>query len=301
MSLQKEYRTYCQNHLVSIFQSPEWLDMIDPHWKVLVVNDGGEKIFFPFVLEKKMGFTFIRNSFLTPYAGWIYTGKDTSNTCYKNLVEQLINKLPSFDIFNIDLHPNYSKLTTLPPFSVTNKKTNLLELGDAALLYAEFKPALQRQIKKANRHLFIKEENDIDLFYSLYEKTFLKQHQKTPIPFSFFNKAWHMLSSTKQGRLFFINDEHSNTHAALLLAYDHDTAYYLAGGTDAQFYGSGAMSALMWHAIQESCLMKKKYFDFEGSMLPNVDRFFKNFNPKEVSYLNLQKTQSLLFKLLKKK
>ncbi len=301
MNLQKEYRSYCKGNPVSLFQSPEWLDMIDPAWKVLIAKDGQETLFFPFILEKKMGFTFIRNSFLTPYAGWIYSGKDITDAKYKILVESIIKQLPAFDIFNIDLHPNYSSLATQEPFSVSTKKTNILELDDCKDIYAKFKPALQRQIKKANRHLHIKEENNIRLFYSLYEKTFSKQHQKVPIPFDYFDKAWNMLFTTKQGRIFFIEDDMSNTHAALLLAYDQETAYYLAGGTDAKYYGSGAMSALMWHAIQESCSMQKKYFDFEGSMLPNVDRFFKNFNPQEVHYLNLQKTQSILFKLLNKK
>ena len=84
------------------------------------------------------------------------------------------------------------------------------------------------------------------------------------------------------------------------MTYDNDTAYYLAGGTDPNFYGSGAMSSLMWHAIQTAIGMKKKVFDFEGSMLPSVDRFFKNFSPQEVHYLHLKKINSFLYSLLKK-
>ena len=70
------------------------------------------------------------------------------------------------------------------------------------------------------------------------------------------------------------------------LCYDDQNAYYLAGGTDAKFYGSGSMSLLLWKAIQESIVLHKKVFDFEGSMVNNVNKFFKNFGTQEIEYIS---------------
>jgi hypothetical protein len=47
--------------------------------------------------------------------------------------------------------------------------------------------------------------------------------------------------------------------------------------------------------------MGKLQFDFEGSMIPTVDAFFKKFSPTEIEYINMQKTNAGLLKLLNKK
>jgi hypothetical protein len=60
------------------------------------------------------------------------------------------------------------------------------------------------------------------------------------------------------------------------------------------------MSFLLWEAIQISCKLEKKYFDFEGSMIPQIDRFFKNFKGEEVSYRSIEKMNSGLFQTLQK-
>ncbi len=60
------------------------------------------------------------------------------------------------------------------------------------------------------------------------------------------------------------------------------------------------MSFLLWEAIQISCNLGKKYFEFEGSMLTQIDRFFKNFMGEEVSYRSIEKINSGLFQTLQK-
>jgi hypothetical protein len=179
------------------------------------------------------------------------------------------------------------------------KHTNILELTSRDGVYNQLKPSLKRQIKK-HPLLSIYEADDIGTFYNLHTKTFEKLNSKPNIPITAFESAWLTCKLHACGRLFFIKDEEENIHAALFMVYDQTTSYYLAGGTDSSFYGSGAMSKLMWHAIEQSILLGKQYFDFEGSMIPSIDRFFKNYNPTEINYLNASKEESLIFKIYKK-
>ncbi len=279
---------------------PYWLDSCAHEWDVLYSNIEGYSAFWVYHLERKLTFTFIRIPHLTPYTGLFFCEENIKKDIKSKLVNDLMSQIPKADVLEIDLSLCIDVDLKFQQYEVSNKRTNLLNLLDRDHLYSNFKPALKRQIKKAERSLTIYESDDIEKFYELHKKTFIKQNQEAKIPLSVYTSYWECTKQNKCGQLFFIEDEGKNQHASLWLAYDKNTAYYLAGGTDAKFYGSGAMSLLMWHAIQVSINLGKKTFDFEGSMLPNVDRFFKNFLPIEQNYLHIEKVNSMIYKLLKK-
>ena len=84
------------------------------------------------------------------------------------------------------------------------------------------------------------------------------------------------------GRIAFAVDEQGNTHAGNLLVFDHRSAHYLIGGSDARHRTSGAASLLVWDAIQFAASVSRM-FDFEGSMVEGISRFFRGFNPETVA------------------
>jgi len=61
-----------------------------------------------------------------------------------------------------------------------------------------------------------------------------------------------------------------------------------------------ALPALLWHAIKYALNKGKKAFDFEGSMDPGVEQFFRNFGGNRELYLVLKKNDSLLWKVKEK-
>jgi hypothetical protein len=67
------------------------------------------------------------------------------------------------------------------------------------------------------------------------------------------------------------------------LVGDRRTTYYLMGGGDPQLRTSGAGSLLMWEAIRRARAVSQ-VFDFEGSMLRPVERFFRAFGGRQTPY-----------------
>ena len=304
MDAKNNYINYCNENEVPLFFKPFWLDMIDTNWKVIKANIGNTTLFFPFHIENKWTYRFLRNAHLTPYGGFIFNQNlnTIDEETKSKLTALILTQFPSFSLLNIDLHPTIKfNINPFTDFISSQKKTNILHLSNKELCYQMFKPALQRQIKKAAKNLIIFEKDDIELFYLLHCKTFEKNNELPPTPFLSFQNTWKICKQNECGKLLFIQDDQQNIHAALFLTYDSTSSYYLAGGTNAQYYGSGAMSLLMWHAIQVSIDMGKTQFDFEGSMVPTIDTFFKKFSPTEIEYTNLQKTNARLLKLLNKK
>ena len=65
------------------------------------------------------------------------------------------------------------------------------------------------------------------------------------------------------------------------IAWDNKRAYYLVGGFDRSAQSNNAVALAMWRAIQFTALnLKLPEFDFEGSMIPAIERFFRKFGGK---------------------
>lgn len=302
MSLKKSYINYCEKQAdLPLFAQPFWWDAMTKTWDVVQLKISQNDYYLPFTTEQKATVKMIRNPHLTPYCGpYPLNPQVTISDINEDDFLEVINAaLPKHDVLNIDFSPFTNFSTILEPKRLIKKHTNILDLTSRDGIYNQLKPSLKRQLKK-HPLLSIYEADDIASFYNLHTKTFEKLNSKPSISITAFEAAWLACKLYACGRLFFIKDEDENIHAALFMVYDQTTSYYLAGGTDSSFYGSGAMSKLMWHAIEQSILVGKHYFDFEGSMIPSIDRFFKNFNPTEINYLNASKEESLIFKIYKK-
>ena len=66
------------------------------------------------------------------------------------------------------------------------------------------------------------------------------------------------------------------------------------GGANPKYRSSGATNLCLWHAIQFSSKVSKK-FDFEGSMIQSIDKFFRNFGCEPYSYFSIKKSNSVLY------
>ncbi|MEJ5363543.1 MAG: hypothetical protein WHS86_00445 [Desulfosoma sp.] len=65
------------------------------------------------------------------------------------------------------------------------------------------------------------------------------------------------------------------------------------GGSDPELRNSGAGSLCLWHAI----INEPKHiqvFDFEGSMLEPVERFFRAFGAEQVPYFQVTRVKNVL-------
>ena len=76
-----------------------------------------------------------------------------------------------------------------------------------------------------------------------------------------------------------------------MLVWNEHCAYYLMGGGDPELRSSGATSLAMWQAIQFAATVSR-IFDFEGSMIEPIERFFRGFGAVQTPYLSLTHVRS---------
>ncbi|MCY1460607.1 Acetyltransferase (GNAT) domain protein [compost metagenome] len=99
----------------------------------------------------------------------------------------------------------------------------------------------------------------------------------------------------KRRAILIAEDPEGRRHAGVYIVWDQNSAYYIMGGGDPELRNSGATSLCMWEAIKLASTVTKA-FDFEGSMLEPVERFFRGFGASQVPYFSITKTPSKLLK-----
>ncbi len=87
---------------------------------------------------------------------------------------------------------------------------------------------------------------------------------------------------------------------AVSVAAVQDKSYvYLFGGTTHENRHHGAGVSCMWHSILSAKAEGKTIFDFEGSMQPGIERYFREFGGELVPYAAITKKSFLLDLLMR--
>ena len=93
----------------------------------------------------------------------------------------------------------------------------------------------------------------------------------------------------KDNRRIFVTEGNGKNYAAVMIVYDDQTAYYTIGGYDHEMNHRGGMALAMWNAILFARSKGIKTFDFQGSMLPQVEKFVRGFGGELHTYYRVSK------------
>lgn len=282
-------------YINSFFQQPWWLDAVSPgQWGEVVVEKNAQIVTrLPYVLKKKYGLTILSQPPLTPALGpWVQesAGKYTKQLeKQKEIMNLLIDRLPKCDYFAQNFH--YSITNWLPfywrGFIATTLYTYVIEnLNDIDLVWNNFRENIRREIRKAQKRVTVKTDMDVDRFLDINSLTFERQSKTLPYSRELVRRLDAACIERQARQIFFAEDAQGNVHAAIYIVWDENSAYYLMGGGDPQLRNSGATSLLMWEAIKFAATVTKK-FDFEGSMIESVERFFRAFGARQIPYFRV--------------
>jgi lipid II:glycine glycyltransferase (peptidoglycan interpeptide bridge formation enzyme) len=308
MTNKEIYKDWCDTHPeIPLFLQYDWMTCVakEQQWDVALVGSKNDvQAFMPYFKKRKLKFEIITVPPLTPYMGpWIHYPegqKEATRLSYeKKLMEELIDQLPKTDKFIQYFHP---AITNWLPFywhdfQQSTRYTYVIDdLTDSKALYQNLQGNIRREISKAEKSLSISECDTVSVLHELKEKDYQAKGQEINYSSAYFNRVYAKLKE-KEACKAWVASENGKPVASLLLAWDADSAYYLAGAVDPKNKNTGAMSLLMWTAIQFSAGVTNQ-FNFEGSMVEPIERFFRSFGAKQTPYFEIRKTHSRLLKLL---
>jgi Acetyltransferase (GNAT) domain len=277
----------------SIFQQPWWLDALAPGaWSAVEIRREGKlQARLPYVMDRRMGLTLLRQPPLTPFLGpWIRPseGKYATQLSYqKELYTELIEQLPTHDYFSQTFH--YSVENWLPfywqGFQQTTRYTYVIDdLTNLDHVWSEFPKDMRYSIRKATkRGVRVHSEYGIDKFLDINELTFSRQGLPLPYSRAFVHRMDDACSARSARKIFFAEDDGGRIHAAAYIVWDERSVYALMAGEEPELRTSGAMSLVWWEVFKFSQQVACR-FDFSGSMIESIERFLRAFGGRQVPY-----------------
>jgi hypothetical protein len=275
-----------------VFNDFEWLKLVcQSNEKVFLygIYDNGILIGgFPLIKLNSRFMNYYSNTSLTPYTGIFLLEKYNSAPKKREVLEsfiEFIEKL-SLDNFHFFFSP-YEK--DFLPFKRSNYniilnltyKIDLLK--DVNKIYQSLRNDKKRNIKAAEKELIsVSFEKNSNLIIDLVKKTYRRQ-----------NKSINWISSAEQllnnyQNYFqvtsFIGDKPA---ASLCIVYDKSRAYYLFGGFNDALNNYNAGPYAMWNAILKAKALNKKVFDFEGSEIYTIEKYFQSFGGEQELYFSI--------------
>ncbi|MDX1943027.1 MAG: GNAT family N-acetyltransferase [Saprospiraceae bacterium] len=297
------YQKFCQENQarIPIFAQPWYLDAvcIDGIWDVAILEEKGEILaVLPYFLKQKWGFRYITMPLFTKYLG-TYLAKDFNLTEQHDILEKLITQLPKAQAFHQNFHPD---ITDWLPFywasyQQTTRYTYQLDLSDLDAVFNNINRNMRRNIKKAQTQLLVSLDGTPQDFYAINCLSFERQGLKMPYSLEQFLKHDQALAAHNARQIFFTKDESGKIHAAAYLIWDARNSYYHLSGDDPEWRHSGAGILLVWEAIRYTKeKLNLNLFDFEGSMMQNVEAIRRQFGATQVPYFYIWKYQSTFLK-----
>jgi len=309
MTNKDKYIEFCkQEKNIPIFSKDWWLDFVcgKDNWDVVLFEKGGEIwASWPFYLRGKGIFKIVTMPKLTQTMG-IYIKYPEKQKYYTKLsweneiCRSLIAQFPKVDYFNQNF--NNSFLNWLPfyweGYQQTTRYTYIIENLTIKELEEKFESDIRRRIRKASKlGIEVYESNDIDIFYKINSYTFKRKNMAMPYNHNFVKNLYEMCKEHNAVKILFATYK-DEIIAASYLIYDENTVYYLMGGINPQKKDLGAMDAIQFASIKFALENNRRY-DFEGSMIKSIEKYFRSFGAIQIPYFSISKTSSTIFRAYK--
>ncbi|MGB0885975.1 MAG: hypothetical protein ACPGVH_06515 [Chitinophagales bacterium] len=271
-----------------------YLDNVTEEWEGLVM--GNYKAVMPLVFEKKFGVEYLYQPFFTQQLGVF-----TSLPLTKNLVNNFIAAIPKKYKY-IDI--NLNEINDISESEEISKRSNyFLDLNlDYALLKSNYSKNTIRNLNKA-------ENSELLIQYNIKPETFVDFYIKNTADKidNFKDKHKHMMLriiykalSFQLGSIISVTDKNGEILAANFILFHPTRIINLLPTSNNEGKSKNAMVFLIDYLLQKNA-NQKKIFDFEGSMIEGIARFYKGFGAEETNYYRLKRNKlPWFYRIIKK-
>lgn len=305
MTNKERYQQLCDAEpSICVYDQPWWMDAVcgAENWDVLLYEKKGNLLgALPYYVKSRYGLKYITQPPFTQHNGvWI---KYPENQKYekrlsyeKEVISALLEQLEALPV--VYYQQNYApKITNWLPlfwkgYQQTTRYTYLLPCAGKSMTEIEkdFTQVTRYHIKKAGQIVEIEESDDIDAFYSLHSKTFARQNIQLSRSLEDIRHFDACCKAHDARKLYLAKGKEDGVYyCGIYLIYDANTVYYLLSGTDTQYRKANALSVLLREGIAFAA-ENGRNFDFEGSMVENIEDYFRKFGSIQTPYFTIHKT-----------
>jgi hypothetical protein len=252
-----------------------YLDIVAPNWKALVSKD--YKFVMPLTVKSKLGINYISQPFFMQQGGVF-----SENLLNENILKQFIASIPE-----------YYKYVNLN-FNVYNNESNIFKRKSLTMhldivepyqkIYSCYNSNTKRNVKESiKNNLSIYKSIDSKSLIQLFKTTKARQLKGvTDKHYNILEKLIAECKARQHGEIYGVFNENKIIAAAFMLK-SHNKTINLFNASSPEGYNKKAMFFL-FDSFFRSNAEKVITFDFEGSKVPGVARFYKGFGAKTVEF-----------------
>lgn len=297
---QENYQKFAEQY-GGVFNSLQWLSIYDSGLKVFGIFDKGNTLIgiFNLYFDKILFLSHLKNPPYSPTISLVFKNP-SSNIAKKHSFDKLVYKciVDFINSLSKDVNtfamPNASN--DMQPFIWENYKVipnytyhlNIADLTEDEV-FKLFAPERRNDIKKAVKDgVKCEMTQDYSIVKQMVEHTFSRKEK------SFNGNLIDQILSkfANQSNSFaFVAYLNSKPIAASFIIYDKQVAYYLLGGYDQSNKHQGAGALAVQYAINHTLNLGIPVFDFEGSMIPEVEKYFRAFGGEMKTMYTINKAK----------
>ena len=294
---------------IGVFASEKWLSIYGDSLTMIGIYKDEHQLIggFYYLKTKKLGFDFIKLPPYTPHCGLFYNNESKNqssrNSFSKEVVQEVCNYFSELK----------SALTVLAfPSSVSDMQPFIWDKYKVVPNYT-YRINLEKPFEEIKSHFDSKTRNAINkavkegVDVSLNSLT--KQQVYDMLVDNLNSAGANIYEKPLKKILFnFSDDSNSFYYVArkndevlglVFCIYDSNVCYYLLAAVSKKSGIQGVNNLLVQHCIERAQQLNCKVFDFEGSMLKGVEKFFRSFGPEIFPYFTANKAMLPLEILLK--
>lgn len=308
-SITKEiYSEKAEAH-IGVFGSSQWLSAYEGTLDFVgIFKDEHQMIGgFYFMKTKKFGFTFIKLPPYTPHCGLFFTSDSKNQSSVNSFSKEIVSEVCAY------ISAQKAALTVLAfPSAVADMQPFIWEKYKVVPNYT-YRIDLQKSMEEIKSNFDSKNRNVINKAIKEEVRVTKNTLDKKSLNDFFVNSlstTGANIYTTELKNIFFKFSDTSNSFSleakknnellgVVFCVFDKTSCYYLLGGVNKTARVGGINNILVQHAIETAKEMNCRIFDFEGSMLKGVEKFFRSFGPQLFPYYTVNKGNLPLEMLLK--
>lgn len=296
---------------IGVFGSKKWLSVYGQQIELIGIYKDEHQLIggFYFLKTRKYGFNFVKLPPYTPHCGLFFVSESKNKSSSNNFSKEVMNDICTY--FNeqkssltilafpsdiIDLQPFiWDKYKVIPNYTYRIDLNKTIED-----IKSNFDSKNRNVINKAIKEEISVSENSIsqEELYKFFKASlksaganvYEEELKKIFLEFSNTSNSFALIAKKEE-----------KFYGAVFCVFDKNNCYYLLGGVDKNSGIQGINSLLIQKSIEKAKQLGCTTFDFEGSMLKGVEKFFRGFGPELIPYYTVNKASLPLEILLKYK
>jgi lipid II:glycine glycyltransferase (peptidoglycan interpeptide bridge formation enzyme) len=295
----------------SVFLSEKWLAIYESGVETYGIFDKGGRLTGGFVLfrQKLFGVSYYRNPMFMSTINLFIENKArnkakllTENKKLIKAVSDFFDKLP-YSILSVYFPEQFIDMQHFfwKGYKVVPNYTYQIDLSQTMeQIRTAYATERRNDLKKAEKDgIEVRRSRDLSEVSAMVRHTFNRKEKD--FDSGLVDKILQRFAD-EQNSFAFVAYKDNQALAAAFCIFDQEKVYYVLGGYDNGNKHQGAGALAVDAAIAHSKTLGIKTFDFEGSMLPEVERYFRGFGGDLVPYYSVNKAKfpfNFILKMIK--